>query len=151
MANKYTLEKLTAMSVSSRHTLYKNALAERVKGNPAAEPLLKLLESSGLPFSEAGGLSNDSPITMLIWEIANSPEGVSAMRQAIDDGHPPMAGVDPLLAEALGVDYGGHNTATATAGDIVAQKMRSLGYKDTGKSGKLPTYCIAKTARIFLK
>ena len=145
----YTEEKLASFSVSKRHELYKNALVERANGNPEAQKIIDLLISSGLPYSESGGLSADDPVTIKIWGIVNSGDGIAAMKSAVAKGLPPMAGVDPLLSAALGVDYGGHNTATATAGDFVANKMRQLGFKDTGKQRDMPQGCVAKSARFF--
>jgi hypothetical protein len=84
-----------------------------------------------------------------IWEIVHSSEGIEAMKKAVADGWPPLSGVDPILHQTLGADYGAHNLATATAGDFVVKEMRRLGYKDTGKSGKLPDHCKAKTGRVF--
>ena len=62
---------------------------------------------------------------------------------------PALAGIDPMLLSALGVDYGSHNEGTISAGYLVAQMMRMHGYKLTGRKGKLPSTCVAKTAEIY--
>lgn len=149
MTPKYDAAKIETMSESDRCVLYKNALKHREKNIAEAQAVIDLIEASGLPYSEKGGLSDDNLIMIEIREIVNSKEAEAAMRKAVADGWPPMAGVDPMLAKALREDYGGHNQATARAGDLVAKKMRQLGFKDTGKEGYLPADCVAKTARIF--
>ena len=149
MTPKYDAAKIADMSRSDRCVLYKNALKHREKNIAEAQAVIDLIKASGLPYSEEGGLSDDDLIMIEIREIVNSKEAEAAMRKAVADGWPPMAGVDPMLAKALGEDYGGHNQATARAGDLVAKKMRQLGFKDTGKEGYLPADCVAKTARIF--
>ncbi len=153
MTPKYDVAKIAAMSRSKRYELYKNAknkLTHPKKDIAAAQAIIDLIEASGLPYSEEGGLSDDNPIMIEIREIVNSKEAEAAMRKAVADGWPPMAGVDPMLAKALGEHYGGHNQATARAGDLVAKKMRQLGFKDTDKkSGDLPKRCVADQARIF--
>ena len=150
MTSKYDAAKIAAMSRSKRCELYKNALKHREKNIAEAQAVIDLIKASGLPYSEEGGLSDDDPITIEIREIVNSNEAEAAMRKAVADGWPPMAGVDPMLAKALGEHYGAHNQATLTAGYLVAKKMRRLGFKDTDKkSGDLPAHCVAKTARIF--
>ena len=149
MTPKYDAAKIAAMSRSKRCELYKNALKHREKNIAEAQAVIDLIKASGLPYSEEGGLSDDDPIMIEIREIVNSKEAEAAMRKAVADGLPPMAGVDPMLAKALREHYGWHNQATARAGDLVAKKMRQLGFKDTGKEGYLPADCVAKKARIF--
>ena len=153
MTPKYDVAKIETMSRSELYELHKNAKNKLTHPKKdiaaAAQAIIDLIEASGLPYSEEGGLSDDNPIMIEIREIVNSKEAEAAMRKAVADGLPPMAGVDPMLAKALREDYGGHNQATARAGDLVAKKMRQLGFKDTGKEGYLPADCVAKTARIF--
>lgn len=92
----------------------------------------------------------DDPIALKMKQIVQSPEGVDAAVKAAEAGYPAMAGIDPLLSRALGDDYGKHNLTTATAGDFVANLMRSLGYKESGR-GKLPPHCVARTAALWVK
>ena len=94
-------------------------------------------------------LTLDDPITLKMKEIIHSPEGQAAAVAAAKDGLPAMAGIDPMLSTALGDDYGKHNLATATAGDFIANLMRSLGYKEGG-TRKLPSHCVAKTAMLWI-
>jgi hypothetical protein len=92
----------------------------------------------------------DSPIYAKMDEIVSSPEGQAAAVAAAEAGLPAMAGIDPMLSAALGADYGKHNMSTATAGDLVARLMRSLGYKKVpGKEPRMPN-CVAKTGQLWV-
>jgi hypothetical protein len=137
--------KLRAMSVHDRHQVWINA---RKKDTPEAKAIVKLIEKLGLPYSEEACLRGDDPITMKIWEIVN--QSTDAMIAATEKGLPAMSGVDGRLSELLGVDYGGHNMATATAGSMVAERMRQLGYRNSGRKGQMPAGSVAKTAEIFV-
>jgi hypothetical protein len=110
--------------------------------------LKRLCEVAGLPFSDDACLTLDDPITVKMHEIINSKEGRAAAIAATQVGLPAMAGVDPLLQVALGVDYGPHNMGTATAGGLVGELMTSLGYRNTGQK-ELPAGCVAKTAAMW--
>ena len=100
-------------------------------------------------YSPSGAcLTMDDPITLKMQAIIDSPQGRQAAKAAAAASLPAMAGIDPLLSTALGADYGKHNFATATAGDLVAKLMRSLGYTEAG-SGGLPAHCVARKALIW--
>jgi hypothetical protein len=73
------------------------------------------------------------------------------MISATESGLPAIDGVDRRLSEELGVDYGGHNMATNTAGVLVAECMQRLGYRKTGRKGKLTEGSVAKTGEIFVR
>lgn len=145
---QWTLEKIKAMSVHDRHKLWKNA---RTRTDTDAKNVVRLIEEAGLPYSSDACLTMDDPITLKIYEIIDSNEATAAMIEATERGMPAISGVDRLLSNALGVDYGGHNMSTATAGSFVAERMRHLGYKNSGRKGKLAEGSIAKTAEIFVK
>ena len=142
MPKIWTLEELKARSPHDRAELYKNA--SRLAHTPEGAALKELLIESGLPFSEDACLKTDDPITIKMHEVIFSKEGRAAAIESTKVGDSAMAGVDPLLQSALGVDYGAHNMGTATAGGIVAELMKSLGYKKVGQK-PLPSHCIAKT------
>lgn len=74
---------------------------------------------------------------------------VRRLKQASDDGLPAMAGVDHMLADALGSKYGDHDT-TSWAGTFMADVMVEAGYVQTRKK-PMPRGCIAKTAAFFEK
>jgi hypothetical protein len=112
---------------------------------PQGAELKKLLETAGLPFSEEGCLTMDDPITIKMHDVIYSKEGREAAVAATKIGLPAMAGIDPLLQVALASDYGPHNMGTQTAGGIVGELMRSLGYRKAGEK-PLPSNCVAKTA-----
>jgi hypothetical protein len=144
---KWTIEKLKAMPISSRHQLYKNATTHN---GPEAEELIQLLEGSGLPFSDSTPVRGDDPLVTKMYDIINSKIGVERMLAAVKDGWPPLAGVDPLIAQQLGVDYGKHNETTIWAGQLVWAKMSSLGYKKLGQR-KMPDGCVARSAIAVVK
>ena len=147
MAKKWTPEELRAMSVRERADLYKNAC--RLAHTPEGAALKKDIEDAGLPFSEEAALKGDDPILLRMHEVIYSKEGREAALKATKDGLPAMAGVDPLLAEALGSDYGPHNRSTINAGEIVGSLMRSLGYKkDLQRT--LPEHCVATSATLWV-
>ncbi len=146
MAKEWTLERLKAMTAADRHTLYKNACAKA--HTPEGAAMKAMIEQAGLPYSDDTSLNWEDPITLKMHEIINSPTGRDAALAATAAGEAAMAGVDPLLQVALGVDYGAHNQGTNTAGSIVAHLMRSLGYQNAGKKA-LPAHCVAKTAETW--
>jgi len=110
-----------------------------------------LLENAGLPYSEGACLAMDDPITLKIGDLLNSKEGMKALIATTEAGLPAIAGIDRTLSQTLGVDYRGHNMSTATAGSLVAARMRQLGYRNSGKKGKLPSGSVAMTGEIFVK
>jgi hypothetical protein len=97
-----------------------------------------------------GGFPRDHPVIRRIEEIVNSPEGKAAAKQAADNGRPALAGVEPMLREALGDAYGSPDTTKNWAGWFVADVMRKLGYKQAGKR-PLPPGSVAKAGAFFRK
>jgi hypothetical protein len=51
---------------------------------------------------------------------------------AVEKGLPALAGVDPLIAAALGERHNPHNGGTVNASYITAALMRHLGYVENG-------------------
>ncbi len=147
MPQHWDHDRLKAMSIRERAELYRNAC--RLGHTAEGAELKKLIEEAGLPFSEAACLRNDDPITMKMHEVINSEEGREAALAATAAGLPAMAGIDPLLQVALGVDYGPHNMGTQTAGGLVAELMRSLGYKKAGQR-PMPEHCVARSAVMWV-
>jgi hypothetical protein len=147
MAKKWTLEELKGMSVHQRAELYKNAA--RLGHTPEGAELKAQIEAAGLPYSDDVALKGDDPITLAMIKVVYSPEGREAAVSSTKAGEAAMAGVDPLLQVALGVDYGPHNFGTNRAGEIVGALMRSLGYKK-GPDKDLPSHCVAKTAATWV-
>ncbi len=147
MAKAWTLDELKAMSVHQRADLYKNAC--RLGHTPDGAALKKAIEEVGLPFSEDAALTGDDPITLRMIEVIYSKAGRAEALKWHADGWPALAGIDPLLQEALGSDYGPRNRGTIKAGEITGALMRSLGYKK-GPERDLPDNCVAKTAATWL-
>ena len=144
----YSDEQLRRMPPVDRHELWKKARSLGVTVSKALE-LAEKIEALGLPYSDPKCLKLDDPITIKMYELVFSPEGKKAGLDATSAGLPALAGIDPILTRELGVDYGAHNMSTMTAGAFVAEMMRTFGFEKTGKSGKLPTGCRAKTAVFF--
>jgi hypothetical protein len=142
----WTLDRLRGLSLKEREILFDNA---RTRGGPEAEAIIQLLVENDLLVREAGGLTRDHPIIQEMEEIIRSPEGRAAASGAADAGLPAMAGVDPMLAAALGSSYGEHDT-TSWAGTLTAEIMADAGYVQTRKAA-LPQGCVAKTAAFFEK
>ncbi|MBC8130717.1 MAG: hypothetical protein H7Y08_10405 [Rhizobiaceae bacterium] len=145
---KWTDEKLSAKTPGERHQLYMNAMA---MDSDDARALVRMIEDSGLAFSLDRSLRKPDAVSEKIAGIAFSADATKAMEDAIRNGLPPMAALDPMLIEALGEDYGTHNSSTTTAGRIAAERMIQRGYQKTGKKQKLPADCRAKTADVLEK
>ena len=97
--------------------------------------------------SSTGGFPYEHPVIQRIEEIVRSPEGIAAAKQAADNGQPALAGVDPLLHDALGDEYSGLFDTTNWAGFFVADVMRKAGYKQEGQ--RPITGCVAKSGAFF--
>lgn len=143
---KWTDEKLGTKTPGERHQLYMNA---RAMNSDEARQLVRLIEESGLAYSLDRSLRVPDPISQKIAAIAFSAEATKAMEDAILNGLPPMAALDPLLIQALGDDYGSHNASTTFAGRIAAERMQQRGYHKAGRKQKLPADCRAKTADVL--
>jgi hypothetical protein len=90
------------------------------------------------------GLRLSDPTYLRIKELILSPEGRKLMVAAVAANKPALAGVDPLLKADLKERYNKEDLGTASAGDIVANAMRSLGYTEAGQ-GVMPPECVART------
>jgi hypothetical protein len=139
--------KLRSMTSEERHRLWINA---RKIDSDEARSIAQMVEQIGLPYSDDQNLRHSDPVFLKMVDIIYSTEGKAAGLAASNLGLPAMAHIDPLLFAALGVDYGAHNEATVNAGAIVASMMTTLGFGRSGKKGKLPATCIAKTAEIYV-
>ena len=148
MVEAWTTERIRALAPESRAKLYTNA---RSIGTPEGDAVAKLIEDAGLPFSEEACVGLDDPVVVKMGEIIFSADGRAAAVKATSEDLPALAGVDPLIAEALGVDYGKHNMTTHTAGALVADLMRHMGYVELGRSAKTPPGCVAKSGQVWRK
>ncbi len=146
MAEKWTEEKIRALSSEQRRKLYRNA---KLHGSAQGDATAKLIEEVGLSNPLQGGINMDDPLVFRIHEIINSPAGREAVVFNVKLGIPPLAGVDPMIAADLGKEYGKHNMTTATAGSFVAILMREMGYREENKSAKLPEGCVAKSGKLW--
>jgi hypothetical protein len=144
----YDIEKLRALSPVGRHNLWVNAL-KQADTNPKAAEIVHLIETSGLDYRREKSLTLDDPISKRMEMVIFSPEGKTAALEATAQGLPALAGIDPLLVDALGKDYGKHNEATAQAGFVLTNMMRQLGYENGG-SAPLPKNCVARSGQLFV-
>ena len=110
--------------------------------------LAREIERLGLPYEEPDRLPEDDPMRVAMAEIIVSPAGRSACIEATLDGLPAIAGVDPMLHDALGRDYRQSDEAVATAASLVAQVMVELGYVPAGTKA-LPSRYIARTGAFW--
>lgn len=139
---------IAAWPAKKRYELF---LSVQKQAGPEAARLMAILEEVGVGFLDIKGLSMDDPVTLKMIEIIDRPASVARMIEATEAGSPAIAAVDAELSDALKEHYGGHNQATATAGAIVADRMRMAGYKTTGRRGPLPDGSVAKTGMIYAK
>jgi hypothetical protein len=132
---------LRAMTPEQRMTVRTRAVR---LGGEIGSATVALIDSLNLPLSSVG-MSQDHPLYREMQEIIWSAEGKSAARQAVEDGLPAMAGIDPLLQKLMGDRYGREYQGTMNAGSIVGELMQFLGFKKDGVAD-LPSGCVAKTA-----
>lgn len=150
MIDSKFLEMLRRKSPEERLQMYENARERYDKGG---REIMEAIDASGLPLRSgpAGGTSKSEPIYLRMEEIIWSTEGRKA---AIEATHvlkqPAMALVDPLLQRELGDAYKPDHMITVSAGSIVGELMRHLGYVNSKKM-RLPDGCIAKTAEMWVR
>jgi hypothetical protein len=137
----YTLDDLKMMTPEQRAILYQNAVKYRDRGG---QVIIDLIDSSGLPLS-SGGMRENDPAYLAMREIVWSAKGRGAAIEATEKGIPALAGIEPLIVAKLGDRYHPHDGGTVSAGYLVAELMRHLGYVDD-REGKMPQGSVAKTA-----
>jgi hypothetical protein len=142
----WTREKLEALSHKQLNTLYENAQKD---GSAKAEEVLDLIAEHGLLERLGGGYKRGHRVVQAIETFIRSDEGVTAAVRAAGAGEAPMAGVDPILQERVGPEYG-HRDTTGWAGGFVKEEMEAAGWRHEGRKA-LPTGCKAKTAAFFVR
>src|SRR5580692_9123418 len=116
----WTRTSLAARTAEERYAIWKRArLLRTADGNQLAREIERL----GLPYAEPGQLPEADPLRGQIREIVTSAEGRSACIEATLDGLPAIAGIDPMLHEAMGGLYRRSDEAIATAQALVAELM----------------------------
>lgn len=138
---KITIEMLTQMTPEQRAQMYQNALERLDSGG---REVVDLIDSSGLPL-RSGGMKMTDPVYLRMEEIIWSVDGKKAMVEATEAGLPALAGVEPLIVGDLGNRYQPHDLGTVSAGSIVGEVMRHLGYEKQ-PDAKMPEGSVAKTA-----
>jgi hypothetical protein len=142
----WTLEKLQAKTPEERFNAWSNA---RGKGTPEALRLVRFIQDSGLDYHPSGGISLSDPRVIEMKEIIESPEGRKACLEALAEGLPALAGVEPLIVAQMGARYGAFSQMTLTAGGLVAEVMTALGYRKA-PARKMPPGSVAKTAAFWV-
>ncbi|HEV7288792.1 hypothetical protein [Sphingomonas sp.] len=145
MAIEWTKDALEALTHKQLYTLYENALAS---SDPKASEVLTTIETHKMMERLGGGYRRSHRLIVDMETICRSSEGNAAAIRAAENGEAPMAGVDPLLAAALGAEYG-QRDSTTWAGAFVAEEIEASGWRRAGRK-KLPDNCIARTAAFFL-
>ncbi|MGO6791403.1 hypothetical protein [Rhizobium ruizarguesonis] len=139
-----TIERLQKMTPEQRANLHENARKRIDKGG---REIIELIEASGLPLS-SGGMRLSDPVYIRMHQIIWSSEGKEAAIDATASRLPALAGVEPLIVADLGDRYHPHNDGTKSAGGIVGELMRFMGYKLTGHAD-MPEGSVAKTAALW--
>jgi hypothetical protein len=141
----------TRSSLASRTAQERYAIGKRARSLRTADgnQLAREIERLGLPYAEPGLLAQTDPMRIAMCDIVASPEARAACIEATLDGLPAIAGVDPMLHDALGPDYRKSDEAIATAGALVAELMSSIGYVEAGTKD-LPNRYVARRG-IFWK
>lgn len=132
------------MTPEQRATLHENA---RKRIDNGGREIIELIEASSLPLS-SGGMRLSDPVYIRMQEIIWSSEGKKAAIDATASGLPALAGIEPLIVADLGDRYHPHNQGTVSAGGIVGELMRFLGYKILGQAD-MPKGSVAKTAALW--
>jgi len=136
----WTRASLASRTAQERYAIWKKArMLRTADGNQLAREIERL----GLPYAEPGLLGEDDPLRVSMATLVASPEARAACIEATLDGLPAIAGVDPILHEALGPTYRRSDEAIATAAVLVAELMTSLGYVEAG-SKDLPNRYVAR-------
>jgi hypothetical protein len=136
----WTRSSLAARTAQERYAIWKRArMLRTADGNQLAREIERL----GLPYAEPGLLDENDPLRITMRSIVASPEARAACIEATLDGLPAIAGVDPMLHEALGPTYRQSDEAIATAGVLVAELMTSIGYVPSGAKD-LPSRYVAR-------
>ncbi|MCH6206346.1 hypothetical protein L3V16_21210 [Brucella ciceri] len=136
-----TIQKMTP---EARSQLWMNAQNRLAAGG--AE-VIELIKKSGLPL-RSGGMTLSDPVYLRMEEIIWSAEARPLLIEATERGLPALAGVEPLIVADLGTRYTPHDQGTVSAGSLVAEVIKFLGYKEI-KKGDMPEGSVAKTAAVW--
>ena len=145
MPKPWTLERLKALTPVELERLYSRAVEDN---SPEGDEIAELVVQHELPLRIGGGLTRGHKTIRTIERVVRSDEGNAAAIAAMKSGETPMAGLDPLLAEALGPAYGNKDT-TSWAGTFAAEEAEANGWVRKGRKS-LPSGCVAKTAAFFV-
>lgn len=142
----WTRPRLREKSQTERYAVWKRARAlHSAEGNHLA----RAIERLGLPYREPEVLPEHDLMMISLREIVFSPEGRAGAKESTLDGLPAIAGIDPLLHEAIGEDYRRNEAAVVSAHALVAELMAEMGYVEIGRK-PLPARYVAREG-VFYK
>lgn len=142
-------KQLLMLMENCRKILAKDQIS--TKQETMAKSTMDLIEESGrlsVDSDNPVGISAYDPIFTEMRDIVDTPKNLKKMIETAEENIPPLSVVDPQLFKAMGERYSQRYHATQTAGDFVAQAMKSNGFIKSG-TAKLPEGCIAKTGSKF--
>jgi hypothetical protein len=142
----WTKEKLRALKPEELRNVAVN-VARRT--DEAALQVMQMIEEVGLP-PEVSSFRLDSPLGKKMQSVIFSAEGKAAAIKAAQQGRAPMEAIDRMLQSALGSAYSSEDEGTIQAGYLVANLMKQNHWAVSGKRGKLPADCVAKTAALYV-
>lgn len=148
MATLVTPEKIAAMSLENRATLYANCM--KTVDNEDAVFIVEMIVDSGLPYARKKEISHSDPEMRAIELIVNAPANEPAMLDAVAAGDPPLGVIEPLIVKKLGDLYRAENGGTIAAGYLVAKRLYALDYEKC-PARPMPSGSVARTAATFRK
>jgi hypothetical protein len=148
MVTRITAEKIAAMSIEQRETLYRNCM-ERIDNEDAVQ-IVEMIVKSDLPFRKQREIAHGDPEMRTIEIVVNASENEAGMLDAVAKRIPPLAFIEPLIVARLGKDYRGDNGGTIAAGYLIAKRLYALGYEKQ-RPKPMPAGSVAKTAATFRK
>jgi hypothetical protein len=151
MMTPWTTDRLLDLSAKDFAQLWTNTLGMQTKGLVGADDLLKLLRDSERSPIAGKKVKPTDPVGITMRAVIQSDAGTEAMIAATDAGLPALAGVEPLLIEAIGKSYNTETDATLQAGTLVVARMEALGYEKSAKPKPLPEGSVGKAGYVFQK
>jgi hypothetical protein len=144
-----TFEALKKKTPKERFKIAENTKYSKLFSVDEKQKYLEIIHVSGPVDGRTAG-SADDPFHLEMEEIINSTVGRKACVDATAQGMPALAGVEPMIIAHFGDEYAQTHLSTMTAGSLVGQLMRELGYDIVGRK-PMPADAVAKTAAVWGK
>jgi|GEM_PF-2583234 len=152
----WTEERILALGTRKLLTLIENchkAIEKQDKNAADAQDILSIVTATGrLKASHENpvGLPINDPKVLEMELILTREDVREKMMEASRKGRPALEPIDSVFHAELGDWYGDRYHSTQTAGGLVGEAMRELGYEKSGAKA-LDASCRAKTASVFIK